>query len=183
MTSTDLVQGADGETASDSGDLLVWILAWSELAAFGALLTAYVVASWIHPDEFAKGAATLHQTIALANTIILLTSGWFAVKAANCANQRSQRLTLLAAAGGGFLFVALKLYEYRLEGASLLAADTFSQLYLLITGFHMAHVLFGSLLLVLVARFPSPQNVHLMTTLWHVIDIVWLVMLPVVYLL
>ena len=183
MTSTDFIQGADGETASDSGDLLVWILAWSELAAFGALLTAYVVASWIRPDDFAKGAATLHQAIALTNTIILLTSGWFAVKAANCENRRSQRLKLLAAAGGGFLFVALKLYEYRLEGASLLATDTFSQLYLLITGFHMAHVLFGSLLLVLVARLPSPQNVHLITTLWHVIDIVWLVMLPVVYLL
>ena len=183
MTSTDVNQDVHGRTASDGGDLLVWILAWSELAAFGALLTAYVVASWIHPDEFAKGAATLHQTLALANTIILLTSGWFAVKAASCWHQRSQCLMLLGAAGGGFLFVALKLYEYRLEGISLLAADTFSQLYLLITGFHIAHVLFGALLLVLVARFPSPQNVHLLTTLWHVIDIDWLVMLPVVCLL
>jgi len=54
MTSTDVNQDVHGRTASDGGDLLVWILAWSELAAFGALLTAYVIASWIHPDEFAK---------------------------------------------------------------------------------------------------------------------------------
>jgi len=183
MTSTDVAPETESETASGGGDVLVWILAWSELAAFGALLAGYVVASWMHPDEFAEGKATLHPAIALANTIILLTSGWLAVKAAKCAHQRSQRLTLVAAAGGGLLFVALKLYEYSLEGISLLAIDAFSQLYLLITGFHLAHVLFGSLLLVLLARFPSPQNIHLMTTLWHVIDIVWLVMFPVVYLL
>ncbi|MDR9808469.1 cytochrome c oxidase subunit 3 [Rhizobium hidalgonense] len=183
MTSTDIAQGTHSEAASSGGDLLVWILAWSELAAFGALLTGYVVASWMHPDQFADGKATLHQSIALVNTVILLTSGWLAVKAATCSRKRGQRLTLIAAAGGGLLFVALKLYEYSLEGVSLVAIDAFSQLYLLITGFHLAHVLFGSLLLVLIARFPSPQNIHLMTTLWHVIDIVWLVMFPVVYLL
>jgi nitric oxide reductase NorE protein len=81
------------------------------------------------------------------------------------------------------LFVALKIHEYSLEGATLLADDTFSTLYVLMTGFHLAHVLFGSLVLALLVRYPSRQNVHMMTTLWHVIDIVWLVMFPVVYFL
>jgi nitric oxide reductase NorE protein len=172
-----------GQAAPQSDDLLVWILAWSELVAFAALLTGFVMASWFQPELFAAGKARLHQDIALANTVILLVSGWFAALAARSGTARRQRLALLAAAAGGILFVALKLYEYRAEGASLLAEDAFSQLYVLISGFHLAHVLFGALVLALMARFPSPENIHLMTTLWHVIDIVWLVMFPVVYLL
>ncbi|WP_245424972.1 cytochrome c oxidase subunit 3 [Rhizobium sp. M10] len=172
-----------GQAPPQSDDLLVWILAWSELVAFAALLTGFVMASWFQPELFAAGKARLHQDIALANTVILLVSGWFAALAARSGTARRQRLALLAAAAGGILFVALKLYEYRAEGASLLAEDAFSQLYVLISGFHLAHVLFGALVLALMARFPSPENIHLMTTLWHVIDIVWLVMFPVVYLL
>lgn len=166
-----------------SDDLMVWILAWSELAAFAALMTGFVIASWFQPDVFAAGKARLHHDIALANTVILLVSGWFAALAARSVSLRRQRQALFASAIGGILFVALKLYEYQAEGASLLAEDSFSQLYLLITGFHLVHVLFGSLVLALMARFPSLENIHLVTTLWHVIDIVWLVMFPVVYLL
>lgn len=166
-----------------SDDLMVWILAWSELVAFAALMIGFVIASWFQPDVFATGKARLHHDIALANTVVLLVSGWFAALAAQSVSLRRQRQALFASAVGGILFVALKLYEYRVEGASLLAEDSFSQLYVLITGFHLVHVLFGSLVLALMARFPSPGNIHLVTTLWHVIDTVWLVMFPVIYLL
>jgi len=169
--------------AARSDDLMVWILAWSELVAFAALMMGFVIASWFQPEVFAAGKARLHHDIALANTVVLLVSGWFAALAAQSVSLRRQRQALFASAVGGILFVALKLYEYQVEGASLLAEDSFSQLYALITGFHLVHVLFGSLVLALMARFPSPENIHLVTTLWHVIDIVWLVMFPVVYLL
>ncbi|KWV60245.1 NorE accessory protein for nitric oxide reductase [Rhizobium altiplani] len=179
MTSTT----SDDLAEPGSGDLLVWILAWSELAAFGALLAAFVIASWISPEDFLAGRARLDTTIPIANTVVLLASGWFAAMAARQTRLLGRRLLLLAAAAGGFLFTALKVHEYGQEGASLLSNDAFSTLYVLITGFHLAHVLFGSCVLALIARFPSRENVHLMTTLWHVIDIVWLVMFPLVYLL
>ncbi|NKL02963.1 cytochrome c oxidase subunit 3 family protein [Rhizobium leguminosarum bv. viciae] len=166
-----------------SDELLVWILAWSELAAFGALLIAFVVVSWLHPGDVAAGRARLHLILPTVNTAVLLVSGWFAAIAATQVTAFRQRLALCAAAAGGLLFVALKLYEYGAEGASLLSDDAFSTLYILMTGFHLAHVLFGSLVLALLVRFPDPQNIHLMTTLWHVIDIVWLVMFPIVYLI
>ncbi|ANL24163.1 nitric oxide reductase (cytochrome c) subunit E (plasmid) [Rhizobium sp. N113] len=171
------------QSTAQSDDLMVWILAWSELAAFAAMMMGFVIASWFQPELFAAGKARLHHEIALANTVVLLVSGWCAALAARSVNLRQQRQALFASAASGILFVALKLYEYQVEGASLLAEDSFWQLYVLITGFHLVHVLFGSLVLALMARFPSPQNIHLVTTLWHVIDIVWLVMFPVVYLL
>ncbi|OWV97087.1 NorE accessory protein for nitric oxide reductase [Rhizobium sp. R72] len=163
-------------------DLLTWILAWSELVAFGALLAAFVVVSWMQPGEFAAGKARLHPVLPVLNTIVLLASGWSAAAATSETGMR-QRLGLSAAALGGLLFFSLKIYEYWQEGATLVSSDMFAQLYILLTGFHLAHVAFGSLVLLLVAKFPSRQNVHLITTLWHVIDIVWLVMFPVVYLL
>jgi nitric oxide reductase NorE protein len=168
---------------TDNGDLLVWILAWSELVAFGALLTAFVVASMLHPATFAAGKARLHHTLPVVNTVVLLASGWFAARSGEQNTTSRRRLMLLAAALGGIVFVGLKCVEYAFEGASLLAGDPFSQLYLLITGFHLTHVAFGSMILILVSVFPTRENVHLISTLWHVIDIVWLVMFPVIYLL
>ncbi|MBB3593748.1 nitric oxide reductase NorE protein [Rhizobium sp. BK529] len=174
---------SDKPRDTDSGDLLIWILAGSELVAFGALLTAFVIASVLHPEIFAAGKARLPHVLPVINTVVLLTSGWFAAKAAEQKAIPRRRLMLLVAALGGLVFVGLKCSEYVFEGSSLLAGDPFSQLYLLITGFHLMHVAFGSIILVLVAVFPTSENVHLITTLWHVIDIVWLVMFPVVYLL
>ncbi len=171
------------DDAETSDDLLVWILAWSELAAFGALLIAFVVVSWIHPEKVAAGRARMTLVIPAVNTAVLLLSGWAAATAATSSALIKPRIALSLASAGGLLFVALKLYEYSLEGASLLSDDAFSTLYILMTGFHLVHVLFGSLVLALLARYPSPQNIHLMTTLWHVIDIVWLVMFPIVYLI
>lgn len=173
----------EGASPTEGDDLLVWILSWSELAAFGALLTAFVVVTWLHPEEVAAGRTKLDITIPTANTLVLLTSGWLAAIAASQRPLLRQRLALLGAAIGGLLFVALKLYEYSLEGATLLSDDAFLTVYVLTTGFHLAHVLFGSLVLALLARYPSPQNIRMMTTLWHVIDIIWLVMFPVVYLI
>jgi nitric oxide reductase NorE protein len=58
----------------------------------------------------------------------------------------------------------------------------FFQLYFLITGFHLLHVVFGSFVLLLVAWRPARGNILLIATLWHAIDLVWLVMFPIIYL-
>lgn len=179
---TSIISSRDARD-TDNGDLLVWILAWSELVAFGALLTAFVVVSVLHPEAFAAGKARLHHALPIINTIVLLASGWFAARAAEQSAIPRRRMMLLAAALGGVVFGGLKCIEYAFEGSSLLSGDPFSQLYFLITGFHLTHVAFGSMILVLVAVFPTRENIHLITTLWHVIDIVWLVMFPVIYLL
>lgn len=181
MSTHDAAQTID--TVETTDDLLVWILAWSELAAFGVLLVAFVIVCWLHPEEVAAGRVRMTLVVPAFNTAILLLSGWAAAVAVTPISPTRQRIALGAASAGGLLFVVLKLYEYGLEGASLLSDDAFSTLYILMTGFHLVHVLFGSLVLALLARFPSPQNVHLMTTIWHVIDIVWLVMFPIVYLI
>jgi nitric oxide reductase NorE protein len=52
-----------------------------------------------------------------------------------------------------------------------------------LTGFHAAHVAAGIVILGLVARHPSPRNAEVGTAFWHMVDLVWVILFPVVYLL
>ena len=179
------ISAAQVETVDEGGDLLLWILVWSELVAFGILFTGFLVVSILQPAEFA--AAKLHLSARLAgfNTIVLLASSWTAALAVRADGKpRLQSLYLAATAAIGACFVALKIVEYSSEIA--IAGDTaygsFFELYFLITGFHLAHVAFLAMLLALIAYRPRQPNVVLVTTIWHVIDLIWLVMFPLVYL-
>ncbi|RWB26217.1 cytochrome c oxidase subunit 3 [Mesorhizobium sp.] len=171
--------------AADADTFLLWVLAWSELAAFGILLSAFLVTGFIQQLEFAAGQAQLHPFLAGLNTLVLLTSGWQAALAGLAdASRPEQRRSLVMAALFGFLFVFIKLVEYgdelrKVEGT---AYGHFFELYFIITGFHLLHVVFGAGLLLLVAWRPSRANIGLVTTLWHVIDLIWVSMFPIVYL-
>lgn len=176
-----------GETdAQASGDdLLLWVLVWSELAAFGILLAGFLVVGLIQANAFAAARLQVHPLLAGINTLVLLTSGWQAARAARpSASMPARQCALVLAAFFGLAFVAIKLFEYSTEigAAGLPRFGAFFELYFLITGFHLLHVIFGSAILLLVAWRPSPANVSLITTLWHVIDLVWIVMFPIVYL-
>lgn len=173
------------EEAPGAGDLLLWILVWSELAAFGILLAAFMVAGIVQADKFAAARLHLNTPLAALNTAVLLTSGWQAARAARPgALPGSTRRALVSAAMLGFGFVAIKLYEYGSEIAH--AGDAtygvFFELYFLLTGFHLVHVLFGALVLLIVSLRMERSNVILVTTLWHVFDLIWIVMFPIVYL-
>ncbi|WP_234689168.1 cytochrome c oxidase subunit 3 [Allorhizobium ampelinum] len=169
----------------DVDNLLLWILVWSELAAFGALLVAFLINSYLQPDVFAVARQHLNVPLAAVNTLVLITSGWQAALAVGAGAKRGQqRRALILAALLGLLFCAIKLYEYAGEiGFSGQAGlSGFFELYFLITGFHLMHVAFGALVMLVVAWRPSRENIVLITTLWHVFDLIWILMFPIVYL-
>lgn len=176
---------SESEAAPDADTFLLWVLVWSELAAFGILLAAFLVTGVVQQTEFEAARAHLTPLLAGLNTLVLLTSGWQAALAARAAaSGREPRGHLAAAALLGFAFATIKLFEYSGEigAAGDAAFGSFFVLYFMITGFHLLHVVFVGALLLLVAWRPSRANITLVTTLWHVIDLVWLVMFPVVYL-
>lgn len=172
-------------TEEESGNLLLWILVWSELAAFGALTGAFIIAFALNPDGFIAARQHLQPQIAGLNTLILLASGWqAAVAASRHTDLPAKRLALILAGLLGFVFAGVKFYEYSTEIAFAYdpAYGVFFELYFLLTGFHLLHVVFVAILLFVVAVFPKNENVTLVTTLWHVIDLVWIVIFPVIYL-
>ncbi|WP_378941139.1 cytochrome c oxidase subunit 3 [Mesorhizobium sp. ANAO-SY3R2] len=169
----------------DAGEFLLWILVWSELAAFGILLVAFQVAGLVQADQFASARRHLNAPLAALNTAMLLTSGWQAARAARPDATRGQaRIALIVAALFGLVFVAIKLFEY--SGEIVHAGDeaygVFFELYFLLTGFHLLHVAFGALVLLLVSLRMERSNMVLITTLWHIFDLIWIVMFPLVYL-
>ncbi len=169
------------------GHPMMWILIGSELLVFGAGLIAFSGARIADPAGFAAAQDHLDRLTGLVNVLVLLTSGLFAalaVEAARVADSRRVRWMLAAAGALGLVFLAFKGVEYArdLAGGHTIESGTFFTLYYLITGFHALHVVLGLVILAIVARWPSHFNVETGAAFWHMVDLVWLLVFPVVYL-
>ncbi|MFB9261628.1 cytochrome c oxidase subunit 3 family protein [Bradyrhizobium erythrophlei] len=176
-----------GVLAGLPGEPMIWVLIFSEFAVFGLLLGAFAVARFINPSVFSAGQAVLDPSLAGLNTLALVTSGWAAAHGALAARQDRRhacRRWLALAIGLGGAFVAIKILEYINEvaaGAGL-ETSTFFTVYFLLTGFHLLHVHLGMVILTLVARGADAAAVETGTSFWHMVDLVWIVMFPIIYL-
>lgn len=169
------------------GELLMWVLILSELAVFGAGLMAFLAVRLTDPQGFAEAQSHLHRTGAAANTLVLVTSGWLAALASSAAEAgRTRRLRGLLAAAillGG-VFLVLKAVEYADLFAQGIGTEThaFYTFSFLLTGFHAAHVLAGMVLLAGVGWLATPRAVETGAAFWHMVDLIWVLLVPVVYL-
>jgi nitric oxide reductase NorE protein len=169
------------------GELMMWILILSELAVFGAGLLALLATRLTDPTGFAEAQSHLHRVGAGVNTVVLVTSGYLAARAVPLAAARPilARRLLMAAAGLGAVFLIVKASEYADLFAMGIGTEThaFFTFSFLLTGFHAAHVLAGMVLLLAVAIRPAPRPVETVAAFWHMVDLVWVLLVPVVYLL
>ncbi|NLC01611.1 MAG: cytochrome c oxidase subunit 3 family protein, partial [Pseudomonas formosensis] len=145
------------QTARIPGDLAMWCFILAELLAFLLLLGSMAFARGHWEQMFSAGIATLHPEAGLINTLILLSGSYFAARGVRLSAQGQPRalgrgFSLAALCGLGY--VAIKLSEYALLfGAGYnLRTDTFYFFYFFTTFFHMAHVLIGMVILLVVAR-------------------------------
>jgi len=170
------------------GNPLMWILIASELLVFGAALVGYAGARARDPAGFAAAQNELDRLAGTINTAVLLTSGLFAalgVAAARSRDTRWVRIWLALAAALGGVFLVVKGIEYSAELAAGRGIETpgFFMLYFLITGFHALHVVAGLIILAIVAAWPSVENVETGAAFWHMVDLVWVIVFPCLYLL
>lgn len=176
-----------GILAELPGDPMMWVLIFSELAVFGLLLGAFAVTRAVNPSVFANGQKLLDPGLATLNTLVLVTSGWAAARAALAARtgrRPASRRWLALTIALGAAFVAVKLTEYgsELAAGAGLETSTFFTLYFLLTGFHLLHVVLGMVILAVVLRSAAAGAVETATSFWHMVDLVWVVMFPIVYL-
>ena len=170
------------------GELLLWILIASELLIFAAGTTAMMAMRFTDASGFASAQDLLDGRMAALNTVILVTSGLFAARAERdsaAGQRRSARLGLALAALGGLLFLLVKWVEYAREIGAGIGIEThpFFTFYFLLTCFHAAHVLAGVVVLGLVALRARPEPVQAGAMFWHMVDLVWVLILPPIYLL
>ncbi len=170
------------------GDLMMWVLIASELLVFGAALIAFLAVRASDPAGFAADQALLDRTAGAFNTVVLVTSGLcaaLAVSAREIEDRVAARRWLAAACVLGALFLVVKGSEYWSKADLGIGLDTspFFTFYFLITGFHAAHVVAGIVILALVSVFDSSRNMETAAAFWHMVDLVWVLLFPIIYLL
>ncbi len=177
------------------GGILVWAFILMELLVFGAGFVVFFVMRAKDPAVFEAGQAALGRGLAIANTLVLLTSGYFVLLANqrfDAAEPRRASRWLYSAAGLGALFIALKAVEYadKLDRGLTASSDRFFEMYWLLTGFHLAHVLVGIPILLYFAwrirsgptAFEDDLNLQTGSAFWHMCDLIWVLLLPTIYL-
>ena len=170
---------------------MMWILILGELAVFGALFVGFAVTRALDPVTFNASQAHLDGLLGGLNTMVLVTSGWLVAiavqrRAINPNGQhRSHRAAMFGAMAFGFVFLAIKVVEYadKIGQGFTPETDMFFQLYYLMTGFHALHVVMGLIILGIVTWRDSLENVETGAAFWHMIDLIWVLLYPLVYLL
>ncbi len=182
------VGGATGLLDELPGDLMMWVLIVSELLVFGAGLAAFMGVRITDPAGFAAARGHLHPALAGVNTIVLISSGFFAARALGLSLRQKRiaaRLCLFVAMVLGGVFLAIKGYEFTDVAGRGITTEThpFFTFYYLLTGFHAVHVVAGIVILGLIAWRDTSRNIEVGTAFWHMVDLVWVLLFPVIYLL
>ena len=185
---------SEGETESWGaldrlpGNPMMWILIVSELLVFGAFFLGFAGARVFDPATFDASQAKLDRFMGGINTMVLITSGFLAALAVRAqADGKGGRARLLmgGAAALGCVFLGVKAVEYADKAALGIGMDTntFFTLFYLTTGFHALHVVLGIVILAVVAWKNSRENLETGAAFWHMVDLIWIVLYPVVYLI
>ncbi|HRN89481.1 cytochrome c oxidase subunit 3 [Hyphomicrobium sp.] len=182
-------QRANSDVLSElPGELMMWVLIASEILVFGAALMAFLAVRASDPAGFSASQALLDQTAAAVNTLVLVTSGLCAaaaVRAREAGARDVARRWLFIAAGLGIAFLVIKGFEYASKASLGIGIDTspFFMFYYLVTGFHALHVVAGVVLLAIVAWADSVRNMEAAVAFWHLVDLVWVLLFPIIYVL
>ena len=199
LARTPAPQPHSGEHQTTTGlpntKLAMWLFLSSECLLFGALITTYVLyrgASVKGPypsDVFDLGYTSVSSFVLLASSLTMV----LALAAAQQRDLVRMRLWLLATAMLGMCFVGGQVYEFTSfyhEGLSL-SGNLFGSTFFVLTGFHGVHVTVGILMLLSLVgmsatgRLPDEPAfpVEMVGLYWHFVDIVWIVIFVVVYLI
>lgn len=177
-----------GPLSALPGNPLMWVLILSEMVVFAAFFSLF---AWLRVGEresFDASQQLLDPVAGGINTMVLLTSGLFialALQSMGRGDKRRCRQWLAVTFTLGVVFCIVKMVEYADKIGQGLSPETntFFTFYYLLTGFHFAHVLFGLGLIALVAWRISYANVETAAAFWHMVDLIWILLYPIIYLL
>lgn len=203
------IQFDDLQQQNESYIVGMWTFLVTEIMFFGAVFAIYLVYRVANHDIFYLAHLKLNIPLGFFNTLVLLTSSLtmaLTVHFAQRGEARKQLLFLVLTMALACTFLVVKGFEYHhkfveglVPGANfhfepvehLRVAQLFFSLYFAMTGLHALHVLIGVLVMSVLAvltiiRHPSVQDfipVELVGLYWHFVDIVWIFLFPLLYLI
>jgi len=196
------------EQQKESASLGMWLFLAQEVLFFGVLFTAYAIFRWNYQDAFQAASHHLNAGLGLFNTGVLILSSLtmaLAVRSSQLGRKVQLLGFLLATFALGAVFLGVKAYEYHhkweegfipgldfhFDGPHAKHAQMFFILYFCMTGLHALHMIVGMGILLwmviptLEGKF-TPENhnfVEGMGLYWHFVDIVWIFLFPLLYLI
>jgi len=198
------------EEEFDASKFGMWLFLTTEVLLFAGIFCAYAVFRTLYPEAWAAGSHYLNWRIGTLNTCVLLISSFTAAMSVRCAQLDKQlwlRFNLIVTIVCAALFVFIKLtYEYIPKLSMGKAPGVFYDyafahdpheplwwgIYYIGTGIHALHVLIGAGLLTWVlwrsfrykAYGPTEYTMVENSALyWHLVDLVWIFLFPLLYLI
>ena len=185
------------DTGLTNGKIGIWLFLASEVMLFGALFATYIILR-VGAPVWPRGHDILNVPLATFNTVVLITSSVTMVMAwASLMRKQFGKYRMFMGAtvllGGVFLVVKYFEYSAKFHHHLFPSTSTFLAIYFTLTGLHMLHVIGG---MVVNAYFWGPgaklwkkDPVHFAARVehsglfWHFVDLVWIFLFPVLYLL
>tara|TARA_B100001245_G_scaffold120263_1_gene88352 strand:- start:67 stop:672 length:606 start_codon:yes stop_codon:yes gene_type:complete len=181
-------------TGLSDNKLLMWVFLGSECLLFGGLISTYL----IYRSRFAAGPAPgdiFDIPFTSVSSFVLLMSSLTMVLALSALQRgdiRNNRLWLLTTALLGSLFIGGQVYEFTTflrEGLGY-TTSPFSSAFFTLTGFHGVHVSVGIVMIMSLyvsslrgnLRRESAETVEIVGLYWHFVDVVWIFIFTVIYL-
>jgi cytochrome c oxidase subunit III len=192
----------------EASTLGMWVFLVTEVLFFGGLFLVYLVYRSSYPEAFIAGSHELDVMLGTINTAILITSSLtmaLAVHAAQTGHRRTLLMFLVATMVLGAAFLGIKSVEYyhkflehhipgpgfQFEEEYFKHAQLFFSLYFVMTGLHALHMIIGLAVMtwmlwwswrgIVTAEYYSP--IEISGLYWHFVDIVWIFLFPLLYLL
>lgn len=198
----------DSDQQFDAAKFGMWIFLVTEILFFGGLFAAYIVYRAWYPELFTLASEELNTLWGGVNTLVLIGSSLtvaMAIKSAQLNQKKAITINLLITIALACVFMVIKYFEYThkfeigifpgefytYEGVDHPQANIFFSLYYMMTGLHGIHVVIGiglMIWLVLRARkdhFDSEYYtpVEITGLYWHLVDIIWIFLFPLFYLI
>jgi len=187
-------QHLETSTGIDNKKLLMWLFLASDCLFFGSFIAAYLLyrdRSLVGPypeDLFDIPFTSVSAFVLLMSSVSMV----LALAAIQKGNVRGMQVWLLCTALLGALFIAGQAYEFtefNHEGLSL-STNLFGTTFFVLTGFHGAHVTVGIVILLSLFVYSlrggiqqkNSLNIELAGLYWHFVDIVWIVIFTLIYL-
>ena len=183
------------DTGLTNGKLGIWLFLASEVMLFGALFSTYIILRTGAP-EWPHGE--LNVLLGAVNTVILISSSvtmvmaWATLKLKDWAKHRLYLIGTFLLAG---VFLVNKYFEYKdhFDKGETPAHSTFTAIYFTLTGLHGIHIL-GGMIVMLYFLGPGTKlwkknpdqftnRIEYTGLYWHFVDLVWIFLFPVLYLL
>ena len=180
----------------DNKKLIMWVFLGSDCMFFGTLISTHLIYRKLYPESF-EPTSLFSLELTSFSTFILLMSSFLmalAVSAMHKGELKSFRNNVIGVVFFGLIFLGCQVYEFAHfvhEGLTL-STNTFGSTFYMMTGTHGVHVAIGVFWLVCMYFYShtgkmnahqSAVDVEVAGLYWHFVDIVWIVIFTVVYLI